>query len=38
MILKEIKDIGVRLNNYIDSIGKKPENRVEEDNTDFLNY
>ncbi len=36
---KKIKDIGVKLNNYIYSIGDQyNKNKVEEDDSDFLNY
>ena len=34
----KIKDISVRLNNYIYSIGKKLPDKVEEDDSYFLNY
>ena len=34
----KIKDISVRLNNYIYSIGNKLPDKVEEDDSDFLNY
>ena len=35
---KEIKNISIKLNNYIKSIGKVPGNQVKDDDTDFLNY
>ena len=35
---KEIRNISVKLNNYIKSIGKIAGNQVKEDDTDFLNY
>ena len=35
---KEIRNISVKLNNYIKSIGKVPGNQVKDDDTDFLHY
>lgn len=35
---KEIKNISIKLNNFIKSVGKVSENQVKEDNNDFLNY
>ncbi len=35
---KEIKNISIKLNNFIKSVGKVSGNQVEEDDTDFLNY
>lgn len=32
----ELKDISVRLNNYIRSIGKTPDNRISEDSLDYF--
>ena len=35
---KEIKNISVKLNNYIKSIGRTSGDQVKEDDADFLNY
>ena len=35
---KEIKNISVKLNNYIKSIGRNSGDQVKEDDADFLNY
>ncbi len=35
---KEIRNISVKLNNYIKSIGKVPGSQLREDDADFLNY
>ena len=35
---KEIKNISIKLNNFIKSVGKVSGNQVKEDDTDFLNY
>ena len=32
----ELKDVSVRLNNYIRSIGKSPDNRISEDDVDYF--
>lgn len=37
-LIKEIKTISVKLNNYIKSIGNSTRNQVNEDNSDFINY
>jgi four helix bundle protein len=34
----EIKNISVKLNNYIKSIGKTTGDQIREDNSDFINY
>jgi len=35
---KEIKNISVKLNNYIKSIGRTTGDQIHEDDSDFINY